>query len=483
MVVFTVVSMVYSFRWNAVVHHTGSWVIPGDIWSTFRAAHWVGWGDLGSVYGRDTQLVTFPGIAVLLAPVAMVSGGLGLSESIDPIFLSQPTSWLLLGPAILLLGSSCLVGLDAMAEELGAGRPHRIALCWAEAAVIFQVLAIWGHPEDLLALSLALYALLATFRGRWSLTGWLWGLAIVVQPLVFLMFPLGLSFTRRGQRIKVCLLGAVPTIVLVGTPLLANWRSTSNVLLHQANFPTIDHATPWVALAPHLTRVSVGAGPGRMIAVVAALGLGIYSARRRPSLLGLLWLCALALSLRCFFESVMVSFYLGPPLAAIVMVASSLNRWPRMVGAWLTAMIATVLAFHHFSDWGYWVPMVVLLAVGLALAWPGRGAFGPSGSIRLRSLGAPVDLAADGPTRSSVPVRSLVAPSDRIWQWWHVHVSGGAAGQGDGGRRLPIGHLSDDTAVSAADGIRRSPKLGRALLASWADHLRRDPVNRARARP
>ena len=82
MAMLVVVGLAYSFCWAPVVDHVSGWVTPGDIWSTFRAAHWVGWGDLGSVYGSDTQLVTFPGIAVLLAPVAMVSSGLGLSDVI-----------------------------------------------------------------------------------------------------------------------------------------------------------------------------------------------------------------------------------------------------------------------------------------------------------------------------------------------------------------------------------------------------------------
>ena len=187
-------------------------MIPGDIWSTFRAAHWVGWGNLGGIYGNNTQLVTLPGIAVLLAPVAMVSGALGRSESIAPIFLSQPTSWLLLGPAILLLGSTCLLAFDAMAEELGVSGPRRIVLSVMEAVVIFQVVTLWGHPEDLLALTFSLYTLLAMFRGRWSLSGWLWGAAIVTQPLVILMFPLAFVRTPRPQRFRLCVYGALPSV-------------------------------------------------------------------------------------------------------------------------------------------------------------------------------------------------------------------------------------------------------------------------------
>ncbi len=405
MATFVVASMAYSLWWEPVLHHVHVWLIPGDVWSTFRAAHWVGWGDLRGVYGRDTQLVTLPGIAVLLAPVAMLSGAFGLSESITPVLLAHPTSWLILGPAVLALGSSCLVAFDAMAEELGVGHRLRVVLCWMEAAVIFQVLTIWGHPEDTLALALALYTLLAAFRGRWSASGWLWGAAVVVQPLVLLMFPLAFSRTPRGQRLRVCLYGAIPTVVLLAPPLLSEWRATSKVILHQANFPKLDHATPWLALAPRLTGNSVGAGPGRMLAVLAAVGLGLVACRRRPSVVGLLWMCALALSLRCAFESVMVSFYLGPPLALIVVVAAARDRTTWLVGSFMTAMVATVVAFHRFSEWGYWTPMVALLAIGLACAWPGREALGLTSSAQ---RGGVADRSIDEQDR---PWEPLAEPS------------------------------------------------------------------------
>jgi hypothetical protein len=391
MLTFATVSLAYSLWWNPVVHHSDAWVIPGDIWSTFRAAHWVGWGNIGGMYGSDTQLVTFPGIAVLLAPVAMVSGALGLGESHAPIFNSQPTSWLLLGPAILLLASTCLMAFDAMAEELAVTGTRRIVLCLLEAAVIFQVVTLWGHPEDVLALTLSLYAVLSMYRGRWSLSGWLWGAAIVTQPLVIVMLPLAFVRTPRLQRLRLCLYGALPSVVLLSAPLVMQWHQTSAVLFHQANARFLDHPTPWIALSPTLSRTTVGAGPGRMIAVVMAVLIGYLAYRRAPSRVGLLWLCALALSLRCFFESVMVVFYLGPPLALIVLTAATCASQRRLVGAWAAAILATVYGFHRASEWGYWVPMAAFLAIGLACAWPGRsevGIFGEGPTIDLATMDA-----------------------------------------------------------------------------------------------
>jgi hypothetical protein len=43
-------------------------------------------------------------------------------------------------------------------------------------------------------------------------------------------------------------------------------------------------------------------------------------------------------------------------------------------------MTATVLSFHRFSTWAYWTPMVLCLAAGLFLGWPGRSAMGGSSS-------------------------------------------------------------------------------------------------------
>ncbi len=372
-------TMAYSFFWYPVVHHSQIWITPGDIWSTFRAAHWVGWGNIGGVYGSDSQLVTFPGIAVLLAPIAMISNGLGLTESLAPVFLDHPTAWLVLGPAIALLGSTCLFGLDAMAEYVGVGKRRRMVLCWMEGVVLFQVIAIWGHPEDVVALALALYALMATFERRWLPCGLLWGAAIVVQPLVILLFPMAFVLVPRGSRAMVTLVAALPSVLLLSAPVGTQWRQTSKVLLHQANFQYLDHATPWIVLSPHLTRISVGAGPGRMIAVGSAVCLGLFAARHRPTVVGLLWLCAVALSLRCFFESVMVPFYLGPPLALIVLVSALRASGLRLIVTWIAAMVATVLSFHRFSEWAYWLPMVALLTAGLTAGWPGRAALGMAG--------------------------------------------------------------------------------------------------------
>jgi hypothetical protein len=400
-VAYLVVSLAFSFAWGPVVRHQALWVVPGDIWSTFRNAHFVGWGDIGGIYDPRYGLLTFPAVVVMLTPVAMVSGHFGLTESIGYLTVSHPSAWLLLGPATLLLGASCLPAFDAMAEELGVGPGKRVLLLAAECVVIFQVVTLWGHPEDMVTVGLACYALLVGGRGRWRTAGWLWGAAIAFQPLVLVLFPLAFATAPVGRRVRLCIRAVLPTAVLLAIPLASQWGMTTRAMLHQSNRTDLNHPTPWIAFSTRLAPHVVSAGPGRIIALVAAVGLGGVAWRRRPTLAGLVWLAALALSLRCFFESVMVPFYLGPPMAMILLAAASVPGLRRLVVASAAMVVATVLAFHHLGTWVSWLPMVALLAVGLACGWPGRAAFTPPAPPTPAPAPAPDEV---GPSREGVAV-------------------------------------------------------------------------------
>jgi hypothetical protein len=113
-----VTGMAYSLWWQGIVFgipHAG-WITPFDFWSTVRASHFVAWGDLGGIYGATGNIVTFPGLAILLAPVMLLGSALHLSASY-PFMLLRPTAWLLYGPVEIALGSSALIGLETVASE------------------------------------------------------------------------------------------------------------------------------------------------------------------------------------------------------------------------------------------------------------------------------------------------------------------------------------------------------------------------------
>ncbi len=374
-VAYVAISLAFTFLWGPVVRHQATWVVPGDIWSTFRGAHLVGWGDIGGIYNPTYGLLTFPAVVVVLAPVAMVTGHFGLTESIGTFTVTHPSAWLWLGPVTLFLGAWCLVAFDAMAEELGVGRGKRIALVTVEAAIVFQVVTLWGHPEDMVAIGLATYAILMGWRGRWTSAGWLWGAAIAFQPLVLVLFPLALATAPRGSRVRLCFFSALPSATLLAAPLVTQWNLTTRSMLHQSNRTDLNHPTPWITFSSHLGPNLVTAGPGRLIALLAAVVIGVVAWRLRPSLAALVWMGALALCLRCFFESVMDTFYLGPPLALILIACAVRPGWLRLSTASVIMVVATVFSFHRLGEWAYWLPLMTMLAVGLACGWPGRDAF------------------------------------------------------------------------------------------------------------
>lgn len=366
---FVVIGMSFSLLWGPVVRHHQYWVTPGDLWGTYRAAHFVGWGDLGGVYGSGTALVTFPGILLVLAPVAMLTGALGLGESF-PRFLPHPSAWLVLGPFEMILSAVALFACDALAQRLGVGLGRRAVLCLAEAAVLWNVSVIWGHPEDALAIGLALYSLIFAFDARWTGAGWLFGAALATQPLVVLMFPVLLAVGGRRHVVGLVTRGVAPAVAVVLTPLLSQFHATTHALLDQPNFPRIDHATPWTTLAPVLSGkgrdLAVAAGPGRVLAVVLACGLG-WCARRwreRPDMI--VWAAATAFALRCFTESVMVAFYVWPALAVGLVVVARLGRL-RLALAVIAAVGITAISQWRLGELPWWTFMTAGILAVLAL--------------------------------------------------------------------------------------------------------------------
>jgi hypothetical protein len=370
-VLMVAVGMAYSLLWAPVVRHHPYWVVPTDIWSAFRSAHFIGWGDLGGVYAAGTGLVTFPGILLAFAPLAMLCGSLGLSESF-PYVLGHPTAWLLLGPYEILISCSVLFACDALAERLGVSRGRRRLLCVAQAVVLWNVSVVWGHPEDAVAVALAVYALVLALDGRWSGTGWLFGAALATQPVVVLLLPVMLALAGKRRALPLIVRVTLPSVLLLAAPLAAEFHATAHTLIDQPNFPNIDHRTPWTALAPRLggsgEAFKVAAGPGRLVAVALACALGWWARRWRDRPDMIVLAAAIALALRCFTESVMVAFYVWPVLAVGLIMAMRGSRW-RWVGGIAAAIAVTVCSQSRLSEWAWWGivngGIVLLLVTGI----------------------------------------------------------------------------------------------------------------------
>ena len=276
-----------------------------------------------------------------------------------------------------------------------------------EAGFIFVTAVVWGHPEYAVALAFALYGLIATFDAKWMRVGIFMGLALLFQPLTVLMMPVVILYLPARRWFATSAMVALPSVLLLIPPLVKEWHATTFTLFRQPNYPTVDHPTPWLSLAPVIERshrafvevpklvtrangthaieyvktafhvdAVVSAGPGRLIALVLACLIGIFVARKRPSIVTIVWWVAVCLSLRCVFECVMNPYYLLPAGAIILILAAALSN-VRFVAISLAIAASTVLSYQFTSPWVYFASVVGLLVLALVWACPGM----PSRSV------------------------------------------------------------------------------------------------------
>jgi hypothetical protein len=351
-----------------------AWALPDDLWGTLTAAQRLVHLHLGGLYTPPTGLVAFPGAALILVPVVALMDAAGLSLAMQTVHNPHPVSWLLAGPYEIALSATVLFATDSIAERLDVPRSRRFLLSGAGAIAVWSVCVRWGHPEDAVAVALLLYGIQALADDRLAWAGWLTGAAIAVQPLVLLAVPVIVVAVGRDDLRRIpgfVIRAAVPAAVTLGAAAAANWHATVSAVTNQPNFPAIDHPTPWTSLAPHLSDGGVAAGPGRILAVVFACGCAVaFAFSRRPGedpLTDLLWWVAVALAIRCVFESVMDAYYVWPALA-VALAAASVS-WSRFAPAAIAAILVTFasqLSWH--GPWGWWTLMVSGLAVTLFLA-------------------------------------------------------------------------------------------------------------------
>jgi hypothetical protein len=427
-VVFVALGLAYSFWWGLVVGgpHAHWWVQPGDIWVSFDVGHYIGWGDIGDIYSTQNGFIVPPGIALVLTPVALLAGHFHLTTSY-PFATAHPSAWPLLAPVSMAVGTVVLFAADALAEQLGLSAGRRRLLVVAEAVALWQVVVAWGHPEDAVALGLALYGLVAALSGRVGRAGWWFGFGAAFQPLVVLLLPLLLVLLPdRRRRVRAVVQAALPGLVLLAIPLGQSFHATLHALVDQPTYPGLLHPTPWLPLAPVLHSAPLGSGQqlvlvhtptgarfvevpvgtaggnivapglGRLIAAALSVGLAVWAYRRRVSPATVVWLGAVALGCWVVFEPVMAPYYVWPAMAVLLVTAAA-APWPRAIGAVAAVGFASVWSSTHLAPWPYWAPLVAALALALALARPTREASEASGSAGAGVLSEPGSEPAAAP--------------------------------------------------------------------------------------
>ncbi|HEX8008128.1 MAG TPA: hypothetical protein VF482_17055 [Trebonia sp.] len=392
----------FTTTWGPSMIGRSEWALPYDLWGTLVAATRLTHLDLGGLYTQPTGLVSLPGAAVILIPVAAVIDAAGLSLRLPGPENLHPTVWLAAGPYQIAVSCVTLFAADALAEQLGVSRGRRALLTAASMGALWSVCARWGHPEDAVAVGLLLYSVLALSRSRTVPAGWLAGAAVAVQPLVLLALPVLLAVLPVRRMPGFLVRAALPAVVLLGAAALANWQATVTAVTRQPNSPLINHPTAWTSLAPHMSGGNVAAGPARAVTILLACCCALLVRRRWLALISgvpptraspdpvapagparwpaamladILWWAALTLALRSFFEPVMVSYYPWPALAVALIPAArgfpATQGWRRLIAASVIAGGLTAAAQGPSHDvWIWWFPLVAGLAVLLAVARP-----------------------------------------------------------------------------------------------------------------
>jgi len=388
-----VVGMVTT-TWGVRLFGRLHWALPDDLWLTLVAAQRLWHGNVGGLYTPPTELVSFPGAAIILVPVAAVIDAAGLSLRLPGPQNAHPGVWLLAGPYEIAIAGLVLFAADAIAERLGASGPKRLVLAAAGAVALWGVTLRFGHPEDAVAVGLFLYGILALARSRTRRSAWLIGASVAVQPLVLLALPLVLMVIEPRRWAGFLARAAAPGALALGIAAAANWRATVHAITSQPNSLTVNHPTPWTSLAAHLGGGMVAAGPARALAILAACGCAAAAGRRGraavraagwspETLARLLWWVAVALALRSVFEPVMVAYYVWPVLAVALIPAS--RSWPRLLAAAVAAAALTFAAQLPWRDpWSWWLLMITGLTLVLWLARVSPGGEPIAGTLSRR---------------------------------------------------------------------------------------------------
>lgn len=373
------IGMVTSTIAQTMVGRSG-WALPYDYWGTLTAATRLARFDPGGLYTQPTGLVSLPGTAVILLPAAVIIAAAGMSLRIPGPHNPHPAVWMLSGPYQMAIACVPLFAADALAERLGVSRGRRALLAVAGGGALWSVSCRWGHPEDAVAVGLLLYAVLALSRGRIRAAAWLAGAAVCVQPLVLLAVPVLAAVLPWGRVPWFAVRAALPSVVLLGAALAANWHATWAAVTSQPDSPAINHPTLWAPLAPHMAGGNLAAGPFRLASIVAACCCAVALHRRwrgarelgpgdmwpAELLADVLWWTALALALRSFFEPVMVPYYAWPVLA-VSLIPAALGRRRLIWASAASAAITGAAQGTSHSAWIWWVPIAAGLIILLAL--------------------------------------------------------------------------------------------------------------------
>lgn len=346
---------------------------PSDLWSLAGSSWALAHGHFTQIYLPKGALTSPPAFEVVLAPVLLVGQLFGLSPHVQAAGPPECT-WFVLGPLAVLIGSTALFAIDAVARGWHFSDRQRLALGLVGAIGVGTVAGLWGHPEDCVALAAVLWAALQMER-RGSAAApraaLLLGIGIAFQPLALLGVVPVLARVDWRDIPRLSWRLAVPPLLVLVPPLLAEPSRTLFVLVKQPYLPQAISFTPLSHLAPVIGPGVDGGGPTRLVATVLSAVLAFAVCRRRHDLATVLSMTAVAYFLRIVLETELNWYYLWPVPALCLLL--SLRRSTMRFVICSAALVASIalgdhVRVHHIDRW--WPTLMASLVVMLLTTAP-----------------------------------------------------------------------------------------------------------------
>jgi hypothetical protein len=271
-----------------------------------------------------------------------------------------------------------LGGVVAFLRSVGRGRCGWEPLTLIVLAVTPPVLMCVQtdfHPQDLLAMGLALAGVACARSGRWALTGVLLGLAVASQQFALLVLAPMLVVVPTGRRVRLCGAAVAGAGLAVAPLLLANpGRARRAGQLGSGNSASRGY-TVLGQLQLHGALLIV---MSRILPILLTMMLARWACRRLgPRILDpvpLVSLISTAFALRLVFEENLFGYYLMALVVSLVL----LDVVRRRIGVHLVAWLALALLVFDPLPWGrlplaqvplpLWFWQVVLLSTGTVMA-------------------------------------------------------------------------------------------------------------------
>ena len=282
----------------------GRWLVTNDIWPNVLGARYVVAGAGPYIYesGMSGALPLFP---LVVAPLVAVGDALSLSIG-HPYPVPFPTMWLLLAPMLALILVAYALVLRGVLGSLGGWRRSRLAV---SAGVMGAIpLLLFGHPEDLIALSAVLAACRYLLNGRYDASALCLGAAIASKQWAVLVGPAFLGAVACGQRLRYAASAAALPAFLLTVVFAADWANASRQLIASPVQPDFGRAAPWtessLTLVTALPRAS-------LLLLALALPWAMSRSGRAGSALTV---AGAVVACRAFAEPVLHPYYVTPGL-------------------------------------------------------------------------------------------------------------------------------------------------------------------------